>query len=99
MLGSPDYTGFIRNRNGYRVFIAFQGPDTATSPTITNNIEYLRAKHNVTLILYRDSTGHWDGWSDENGFIPLGIESQDCTDSLFNAFTLKLKLMGINPKK
>jgi hypothetical protein len=92
MLELPDYTGFIRVRYGERVFIAFQGTDTETCPTITNNIEYLRAKHATNKILYRDTNGEWTGWAYGLGFFPLKVKSVDATDSILKAFLLKAKL-------
>jgi len=92
MLGAPDYTGFIRNRHGIRAFIAYQGPDTETCPTITNNIEYLKAKHIVNYILYKDSNGEWTGWGDEFGFFQLNNNSISLSDGLFKAFALKIIL-------
>jgi hypothetical protein len=91
MLGAPDYVGFLRSRFGERVFIAFQGSDTETRPTITNNVEYLRAKHATNKILYRDTDCEWTGWVDGLGFFPLGVKSVDVTDSILKAFLLKVK--------
>jgi len=98
-MSAPDYTGFIRNRFGARVFIAFQGPDTKTRPTITNHIEYLRAKHGVNLVLYRASDHEWTGWSDEFGFFPMNIKAIDCTDSILKAFLLKIKFKEAQQEK
>lgn len=66
--------------------------------SVTNNIEVI--VHNICFIenlkkidcwvIYRDSTGIWDGWDTVNeNFIPIQLTDQDIKNGL-----LKTKLIG-----
>jgi hypothetical protein len=89
----PHYTGFIRNRLGLRAFIAYQGYDTETKPTITNAIEFISDKHGVKDIIYLDSENNWTGWNIDYGFIPLKYKGE-LSDKLLKLYILKRNLIS-----
>jgi hypothetical protein len=94
----PSYSGFTRNKFGERVFVAFQGKDTESRPTITNAVEYISRYHGVDSVLYLDSTDHWTGWNTDVGFFEVDKNVPNrigLPDSVFKRFWLKLKLLRI----
>lgn len=73
------FTYHIESLFGRNCIIIIDTAGDRAIMSVTNDIEnvvkYIGEKENVNLfeytIIYKDSTGTWDGWSEKYGFIAL----------------------------
>jgi len=95
--GEMQYTRTLDEHKGTRFLILVEDP-ISNEMSITNSIGSIfrsqqRSRFPIDAIIYLDSNGDWDAYTEEHGFILLRLPKKMNVKQVMNAYILKSRLI------